>query len=118
MSIGLEANTRALGLSGLPFALVIIVVAVLSKVIGSGLGARLGGFANREPLQLGVGMTSRGEVGLIVASVGLGAGLIGDRIFASVVLMVLVTTLLTPIMLRSLYSESVVHSEPPEMAGV
>jgi len=51
-------------------------------------------------------MSSRGEVGLIVASVGLSAGLIGDRIFASVVLMVLVTTLVTPILLRALYPQS------------
>jgi len=52
-----------------------------------------------------VGMTSRGEVGLIVASVGVEAGLIGDRILSILVLMVLVTTVLTPIMLRALYPE-------------
>jgi Kef-type K+ transport system membrane component KefB len=103
VSIGLEANARALGLDGLPFALVIVVVAIISKVIGSGIGARLGGFSNRDALRLGVGMSSRGEVGLIVASVGLGAGLIGEKVFASVVLMVLVTTLVTPILLRALY---------------
>lgn len=103
VSIGLEANARALGLEGLPFALLIIVVAVLSKVLGCGIGARLGGFSNGEALRLGVGMISRGEVGLIVASVGLGSGLIEERIFATVVIMVLATTLLTPIMLRVLY---------------
>ena len=106
VSIGLEVNARALGLGGLPFALVIVGVAVLSKIVGCGLGARLGGFTKGESLRLGVGMTSRGEVGLIVASVGLSAGLIGQYIFASVVLMVLVTTLLTPIMLRALYPKT------------
>jgi Kef-type K+ transport system membrane component KefB len=83
----------------------IIVAAVLSKVLGSGLGARLGGLSNLEALRLGVGMTSRGEVGLIVASAGLTAGLIGERIFATIVLMVLTTTVLTPIMLQALYQK-------------
>jgi len=117
VSIGLESNALALGLAGLPFALLIIVVAVLSKVLGCGIGARLGGFSNSEALRMGVGMTSRGEVGLIVASVGLDAGLIGERIFASVVLMVLATTLLTPIMLRALYSEAIGQPEPTEVIG-
>ena len=117
VSIGLEANARALGLGGLPFALVILGIAVLSKVLGCGIGARLGGFSNGEALRLGVGMTSRGEVGLIVASVGLNAGLIGEWIFASVVLMVLATTLLTPIMLRALYPEAVGRAEPTEVTG-
>ncbi len=116
VSIGLEANARALGLGGLPFALLIIVVAVLSKVLGCGLGARLGGFSNGEALRLGVGMASRGEVGLIVASVGLSAGLIGEEIFAGAVLMVLATTLLTPIMLRALYPEAAGPPEPTEGA--
>jgi Kef-type K+ transport system membrane component KefB len=114
VSIGLEANVRALGLGGLPFALLIVVVAAVSKVLGCGLGARLGGFSNGEALRLGVGMTSRGEVGLIVASVGLDAGLIGEEVFASIVLMVLATTLLTPIVLRALYPRAVTRPEPVE----
>ena len=117
VSIGLEVNVRALGLGGLPFALVIVSVAVLSKIAGCGLGARLGGFSKGEALRLGVGMTSRGEVGLIVASVGLGAGLIGQYVFASVVLMVLVTTLLTPIMLQALYPKTVGQPEPVEVSA-
>jgi Kef-type K+ transport system membrane component KefB len=115
VSIGLEANARALGLGGLPFALLIVVVAVLSKVLGCGIGAWLGGFSNSEALRLGVGMTSRGEVGLIVASVGLNAGLIGEKVFASMVLMILATTLLTPVMLRALYPEAVGRPELTEI---
>jgi len=117
VNIGLESNIRTLGLGGLPFALLIIVVAVLSKVVGCGIGARLGGFSNSEALRLGVGMTSRGEVGLIVAAVGLNAGLIGEDIFAGVVLMVLATTLLTPIMLRMLYPKTTGRPEPAEAPG-
>jgi len=118
VSIGLEANGRALGLGGLPFALLIIVVAVVSKVLGCGLGARLGGFSNGEALRLGVGMTSRGEVGLIVATVGMDTGLIGEGVFATVVLMVLVTTLVTPILLRALYPEAVSRPQPVEASEV
>jgi Kef-type K+ transport system membrane component KefB len=104
VSIGLDANARALGLAGLPFALVLIVVALVSKVIGSGLGAYLGGLSGGEALRIGVGMSSRGEVGLIVASVGLSAGLVGESTFAAIVIVVLVTTLVTPILLRALYA--------------
>jgi Kef-type K+ transport system membrane component KefB len=118
VSIGLEVNARALGRGGLPFALVIVGAALLSKLLGGGIGARLGGFSNRDALRLGVGMTSRGEVGLIVASVGLGAGLIGEDVFVSVVLMVLATTLLTPIMLRVLYPKTVGRPEPVETPGI
>ncbi len=117
VNIGLEANVRTLGIGGLPFALLIIVVAVLSKVVGSGIGARLGGFSNGEALRMGVGMTSRGEVGLIVAAVGLNAGLIGEEVFASVVLMILATTLLTPIMLRALYPKTSGRPESVEAPG-
>jgi len=118
VSIGLEANARTLGPGGLPFALLIIVVAVLSKVLGCGLGARLGGFSNGEALRLGIGMASRGEVGLIVAAVGLDTGLIEEGIFAGVVLMILATTLLTPIMLRALYSRTASQPEPGEATGI
>jgi Kef-type K+ transport system membrane component KefB len=80
------------------------IVAVLSKLLGGGLGARLAGFTNREAAQLGAGLISRGEVGLIVASVGITEGLIGGDIFSVVVGVVILTTLLTPLVLRSLFS--------------
>jgi Kef-type K+ transport system membrane component KefB len=112
VSIGLETNARVLALDDVPFAIVITVVAVVSKILGSGIGARLGGFTNGEALRLGVGMSSRGEVGLIVASVALTAGLIEEVIFASIVIMVLATTLLTPIMLRALYPAQTEGPEP------
>ena len=115
VSIGLEVNARALGLGGLPFALVIILVAIVSKVFGSGIGARLGGFSRGDALRLGVGMVSRGEVGLIVASVASDAGLIGEQVFASVVIMVLGTTLLTPLMLRALYPKAAGRPESVEV---
>ena len=61
-------DARGLGWNDALLVLTIIVVAVVSKVVGAGLGARWGGFSNRQALQLGAGMVSRGEVGLIVAA--------------------------------------------------
>jgi Kef-type K+ transport system membrane component KefB len=104
VSIGLKTNVRLLTESGLLLALVLVIVAVVSKVLGGGLGARLGGFTNRESLRVGVGMISRGEVGLIVASVGVSAGLIQTELFSIVTLIVLVTTLLTPPLLRQVFT--------------
>lgn len=112
VSIGLEANARHLGLKGIPFALLLILAAVLSKVIGSGGGVWLGGFTKRESLGVGVGMAARGEVVLIVAAVGLNMGMIKDELFASVVLMVLATTLLTPILLKWIFSSPTSRPEP------
>lgn len=104
VSIGLAANVRALSGAGLIFGLVLVLVAVVSKVLGSGLGAWWGGLTRGEALRLGLGMISRGEVGLIVASVGLNQGLIDSAVFAEIVLVVLVTTLVTPLLLRWAYA--------------
>jgi Kef-type K+ transport system membrane component KefB len=111
VSIGLEADLKSVGWEGLPLALLIIVIAMVSKVVGCGLGGLLGGFSGMDSLRLGVGMASRGEVGLIVAAVGLNAGLIGRNVFASIVLMVLATTLLTPVLLRLLYPKQEPQAE-------
>jgi Na+:H+ antiporter len=100
VSIGLKTNARLLTGPDVLFTLVLVLVAVLSKVVGSGLGARLGGFTSRESLRVGVGMISRGEVGLIVASVGVEAGLIKTDLFSIVTFIVLITTLITPPLLR------------------
>jgi len=98
--IGLQSNVRLLDSRFLLFSIPFILVAILSKVLGSGLGARLAGFDRSQALRLGLGMVSRGEVGLIVAAVGLAEGLLSAQEFALVVLAVLVTTLITPILLR------------------
>jgi Kef-type K+ transport system membrane component KefB len=104
VSIGLQANGREVLGPGLLFALVLVVIAIVSKILGSGLGAWWGGLKRGEALRLGIGMVSRGEVGLIVASVGLTQGLIDTVVFAEIVLVVLATTLVTPLMLRWAYN--------------
>ena len=105
VSIGLKTNTHLLTGSGILLAAVLVVVAVISKVIGSGLGARLGGFTNREALRVGLGMVSRGEVGLIVATVGVDTGIIEPDLFAIVTIIVLITTLVTPLFLRQAFAK-------------
>ncbi len=106
VSIGLQANARALGGGDLLFALAISAVAIVSKLLGSGVGARLGGFDTGASIRLGLGMISRGEVGLIVASVGIAEGLIGANVFAVMVIMVLATTLVTPPLLRAAFARA------------
>jgi Kef-type K+ transport system membrane component KefB len=104
VSIGLKANVHVLSGPDVLFALALLLVAVLSKVVGCGLGARLGGFTHRESLRVGVGMICRGEVQLIVASLGVEAGLIKTELFAAITLIVLATTLVTPLLLRLTFS--------------
>jgi Kef-type K+ transport system membrane component KefB len=105
VSIGLKTDARVLAGPDLLFTLSLLLVAVASKVLGSGLGARAGGFNNLGALRVGVGMISRGEVGLIVAGVGVASGIVEDKVFSVVTLIVLVTTLITPLMLRATFRE-------------
>jgi len=102
IDIGLRANARELG-SNLTFTIIIIVIAILSKVIGCLLGSLATGFNIQESTRVGIGMISRGEVGLIVASYGLTHALIERDMFSAMVLMVLVTTLITPLLLRFVF---------------
>jgi Kef-type K+ transport system membrane component KefB len=95
----------------------IILVAISSKFFGSGLGARWGGFSWQESWQLGAGMVSRGEVGLIVADVGIAAGLVATSEFSAIVGMVLVTTIVTPPMLRALFTQPNTPNEEISAAG-
>lgn len=105
VNIGLQANLRAISGAAWYLALALTLVAVVAKVIGSGLGALAGGFNRRDSLRLGVGMISRGEVGLIVASVALRNELLTEETFASLVFMVIVATLITPPLLRLVYRD-------------
>ncbi len=103
VNIGLAVNLRAISGSTWWLALAITAVAIFSKIAGCGLGAKLGGFRNREALQLGIGMVSRGEVGLIVAAFALSESLISLQNFSMVVFTVIAATLLTPPMLRQAF---------------
>ena len=102
IGIGLQANGRELG-DRVAFAVVLVVVAIVTKAVGCGVFARLFGFTAKESVRVGVGMISRGEVGLIVAGYGLTNGLIDRNVFSASVIMVLVTTMVTPPMLRIVF---------------
>ena len=110
VSIGLQANLRLLDAAILPFAVILTIGAILSKIIGAGAGGLLTGFTRLSSLRLGVGMVSRGEVGLIVATLGIGHGIIIQETFAAIVLVVLVTTIITPPLVRWSFAKS-----PPEI---
>ncbi|WP_374685541.1 cation:proton antiporter, partial [Promineifilum sp.] len=90
--------------------------AILSKLIGSGLGALIAGFNRLDALRLGVGMVSRGEVGLIVASVALGQGAIRQETFSQIVFMIIIATLVTPVLLRAVYRDETA-GDAPTLAG-
>lgn len=102
ISIGLEANARELGPRA-AFTIVLVIVAIVAKMIGSGVCARICGFSTPESVRVGIGMISRGEVGLIVAGYALSHGAIGQDVFSASVMMVLATTVVTPPLLRLVF---------------
>ncbi|KAA3662210.1 MAG: cation:proton antiporter [Chloroflexi bacterium] len=114
VNIGLEVDLLAVSGSAIWFALLLVIVAVISKIVGSGVGAIMGGFTMRESIQLGIGMVSRGEVGLIVASFALAEGLLSLANFAIVVFMVIVATLVTPPLLRLSFASPGAPQAPEE----
>jgi Kef-type K+ transport system membrane component KefB len=104
VSIGLGINLRDTSPGALLLLLVMVIISVVGKILGAGLGALFGGFTRQEALQLGAGMVSRGEVGLIVAAIGLQQGYVQGEEFSAVIGMVIITTLITPPLLRSLFA--------------
>jgi Na+:H+ antiporter len=102
ISIGLQANGRMLG-DRVAFTIALVAVAILAKAIGCAVSARWCGFTTHESIRVGIGMISRGEVGLIVAGYGLANGLIGTDVFSASVIVVLVTTMVTPPLLRLVF---------------
>lgn len=102
-SIGLKTNIDNINRGILLFSLGFVVVALLTKIIGCGLMARFCGFNKADSLKIGIGMMSRGEVGLIVAQKGLSVGLLTPVYFASVILMIIVSSVVTPIFLKLSY---------------
>lgn len=96
VAIGVTADLRAAG-PVLPFVLALVALAVVTKVAGSAIGARLGGLDGAESGLVGIGMVARGEVALVAAALGRQVGAIDDRLYASVIVMTLVTTIAAPI---------------------
>ena len=104
-SIGLNVNIHGMTQTLIIFTIILCVIAVISKIAGCGFGALLCKYTKRESVQIGAGMVCRGEVALIVAQKGISVGLLSEIFFAPVVIMVLVTTLLSPIILKMLFAK-------------
>ena len=104
-SIGI--NVQITGLTGgmVVFSILLLLVSIISKLLGCGLGAKACQFTTRESIQVGVGMACRGEVALIVASKGASLGLLGSNFLGPVVIVVVATTIVTPILLKIVFKK-------------
>lgn len=103
-SIGLKTSFDSMNGKLIAFCICFVIVALLAKVIGCGLVGRLCKYSGSDSLKIGVGMMTRGEVALIVAQKGLAAGLLTADYFTAVILLILVSSILTPIVLKLLYT--------------
>lgn len=103
-SIGIKVQLTAMTKTIFIFVILLLIVAILSKVFGCALGAKLCKYSNREAIQIGTGMISRGEVALIVANKGIAMGLMLPEFLAPVVIVVVVTTIVTPILLKVVFN--------------
>lgn len=106
-SIGLATNIKSINSSMLLLSLLLLITAVLGKIFGCGIVAKLYGMSNEEAIQIGAGMVSRGEVALITTNLGLQAGIITENLYIPTLIVVVVTTLITPILLKMAFSYKV-----------
>lgn len=104
-SIGLKTSIETLDGSILLFSVGFVLVALLTKIIGCGIMARMCNIKTKHALKVGIGMMTRGEVALIVAQKGLSVGLLDPVYFTSVIFLIIVSSILTPILLKLLYSK-------------
>lgn len=111
-SIGLKTNIDNITVGILLFSIGFVIVGLLGKIVGCGLMAKACKFSWHDSVKIGVGMMTRGEVALIVAQKGLSAGLLEPVYFTSVILLIIVSSIATPIVLKFLYSKD---KEPEEV---
>ncbi|MEH6937988.1 cation:proton antiporter [Bacillus sp. JJ664] len=91
--------------TSIPMIIVLSLIAIATKLIGGALGAKLAGFNRKSSLGIGSAMVSRGEVALIIASTGLANQLLTDKMFSIIVIVVLVTTIVTPLLMKIFFTE-------------
>ncbi len=104
-SIGLKTNIENVDAGILLFSICFVIVALITKIIGCGLMAKICRFSASDSLKIGVGMMTRGEVALIVAQKGLSVGMLSPVYFTSVILLIIVSSISTPIILKVLYAK-------------
>ena len=113
VNVGLSADIRQLATGGLGLLAVMCLAVILSKLLGAGVAGAFGGLRSQESVQLGIGMMPRGEVTLIIATVGITEDLIGIEVFSVAVGIVIVTVLLTPLLLRRIFA----RTAPPTLSS-
>jgi Kef-type K+ transport system membrane component KefB len=101
VSLGILADIHAVTPDILMFLILLTIVAIITKVIGCGLPARMMGMCRKDALIVGFGMSPRGEVAMIVALIGLQTGIIEQGVYVAIIMMSLLTTLITPIIYRN-----------------
>ena len=103
-SVGLQTNLKTVDMTILAFSAAFVIAGLLGKVVGCGLVAKLLKYNTSDALKIGVGMMTRGEVALIVAQRGLKAEIIDSRYFTAVILLIILSSILTPIILKAIYA--------------
>lgn len=103
--IGLKTDLSGVTVSILGFSICFMIIALLTKVIGCGLAAKICGYNMKDSLRIGAGMMTRGEVALIVAQKGLAAGVLDSAYFPAVILLIIVSSIVTPIILKLMFSK-------------
>ena len=104
-SIGLKTDISGLTPTILLFSVCFVVVALITKIIGCGLAAKVCRFSWPDSLKVGVGMMTRGEVALIVAQKGLGVGVVDSVFFTAVILLIVASSIITPLVLKGLFAK-------------
>ncbi|MDW0189719.1 MAG: cation:proton antiporter [Nitrososphaeraceae archaeon] len=104
--IGAQVNLTGVNIDVLILSAIVIVIAIVSKLLGCGLPSLLFLRDKSKAMIVGIGMISRGEVGLIVAGIGVTSGVLSSNIYTTVIIMVAVTTLITPMWLRKAYAKA------------
>ena len=115
-SIGLKTDISGLTPEILLFSACFVVVALITKIIGCGLAAKVCRFNWADSLKIGVGMMTRGEVALIVAQKGLEAGVVDSVYFTAVILLIIVSSVATPLALKALFAKMPVGTHPAQQA--
>lgn len=116
VSIGLDISFAGLG-EQIWFIVILTLICIFTKLVGSGLGARLTGFNLRQSMAIGSGMISRGEVALILMTSSTGSHLLTGSTYTSIVLVVIITTLVTPPLLKKTFEVRPSQSKPIESSS-
>jgi Kef-type K+ transport system membrane component KefB len=114
--IGAQVDLRGVNVNVLYFSAILVAVAILTKLVGTGLPSLFFLKSKNKAMKVGIGMISRGEVGLIVAGVGVSSGVLTADIYTSVIIMVAASTIITPLWLKTAYKKEPAEPSPSNTA--